>query len=30
MGVHLKTVQRRYRAACVRLYDRLGGKLPEA
>jgi len=29
MGVHPKTVQRRYRAACVRLYERLGGKLPD-
>ena len=30
LGVHPKTVQRRYRSACVRLYERLGGKLPEA
>jgi RNA polymerase sigma-70 factor (ECF subfamily) len=30
LGVHPKTVQRRYRAACVRLYERLGGNVPEA
>lgn len=30
LGVHPKTVQRRYRAACLRLYERLGGQLPEA
>ena len=30
LGVHPKTVQRRYRSACVRLYERLGGALPEA
>jgi RNA polymerase sigma-70 factor (ECF subfamily) len=28
LAVSAKTVQRRYRAACVRLYERLGGKLP--
>lgn len=30
LDVHAKTVQRRYRAACIRLYERLGGKLPTA
>jgi RNA polymerase sigma-70 factor (ECF subfamily) len=29
LGVHPKTVQRRYRAACLMLFERLGGKLPE-
>jgi RNA polymerase sigma factor (sigma-70 family) len=28
LGVHPKTVQRRYRAACVRLYESLGGRMP--
>jgi RNA polymerase sigma factor (sigma-70 family) len=28
LGVHAKTVQRRYRAACVRLYEVLGGQMP--
>lgn len=30
LEVHPKTIQRRYRAACVRLYERLAGRLPEA
>ncbi len=29
LGVSAKTVQRRYRSACVRLYERLGAKLPK-
>ena len=28
LSVHPKTVQRRYRSACVLLYERLGGQLP--
>ncbi|MFL5343035.1 MAG: sigma-70 family RNA polymerase sigma factor [Gemmataceae bacterium] len=30
LGVSAKTVQRRYRSACVMLYERLGGQVPEA
>jgi len=30
LGVSAKTVQRRYRSACVRLYERLSGRIPEA
>lgn len=29
MGVSAKTVQRRWQSLCLRLYDRLGGRLPE-
>jgi len=30
VGVHPKTIQRRYRSACLQLYERLGGKLPDS
>lgn len=29
MGVHPKTIQRRYRTACLQIYERLGGRVPQ-